>query len=284
MSKDKKNNLTVSETGKTKLIADEGQIDGIYDDPSGYATFGVGHLVKKSKSYLIQGAQSDETLKTKLGSKKIGSSSITYVPNSVNGKEELTQIKEKATAVANDAIAQADYKKKYAELTADQKTKVSQKSEAAIKEEADLLGKTAAGVLTDDLKPFADAVNTNTTGIELTQDEFDALVSFAFNVGTANFKSSTLLKKINEGKYRSGDLKQRKAAISEVEGEFKKWNKSGGKVLDGLTKRRAAEAERFLKGAQDEAKTLEPKPGSTPSPSSTPGPGSKPGPVPKPLT
>jgi lysozyme len=253
------NNLSVSETGQSHIIGDEAQIDGIYDDPSGFATFGIGHLVKKSKSYLIQGAESDATLKTKLGSKKLGSNTVTYIPASLNGKDDLTKIKEKAIAKANETIAQADYKKAFDKLTADEKKKVEQKSEAAVKTETDLLGKTAKGVFTDDLKPFADAVNTNITGIELQQDEFDALVSFAFNVGAANLKSSTLVKKINEGKYRSGDAKQRKAAIAEIDAEFKKWNKSDGKVLAGLTKRRTAESERFVKSAQDEVKALEAK-------------------------
>lgn len=68
---------------------------------------------------------------------------------------------------------------------------------------------------------------------EISQNMFDALVSFVYNVGAANFKSSTLLKKVNAMDYVG------------AKEEFKKWNKAGGKVLAGLTKRRAEEAELF---------------------------------------
>lgn len=63
-----------------------------------------------------------------------------------------------------------------------------------------------------------------------TQDQFDAMVSFVFNLGETNFSKSTLLKKHN-----AGDFKGAKA-------EFVRWNRAGGKVLKGLTRRREAEA------------------------------------------
>lgn len=68
----------------------------------------------------------------------------------------------------------------------------------------------------------------------LTQDQFDALCSFVFNLGCGNFRKSTLLKKINEGDDVGASL------------EFSKWDKASGKVMAGLTRRRAAEAELFL--------------------------------------
>lgn len=71
--------------------------------------------------------------------------------------------------------------------------------------------------------------------IPLNQNQFDALVSLCFNIGCGNFLKSTLLKKLNEGK------------IAEAVKEFLKWNKAGGKELAGLTKRRQAEMELFLK-------------------------------------
>lgn len=69
--------------------------------------------------------------------------------------------------------------------------------------------------------------------VMLTQSEFDALVSFVYNLGAGNFRKSTLLRKIN-----ANDL--RGAAI-----EFMKWNRAGGRVLRGLTRRRAAERKLF---------------------------------------
>ncbi|MDH7971059.1 lysozyme [Sphingomonas sp. AR_OL41] len=65
---------------------------------------------------------------------------------------------------------------------------------------------------------------------QTTQGQFDALVSFAFNCGLANLKASTLIKKHLAGDYKGAAL------------EFAKWNKAAGKVMAGLTKRRAAEA------------------------------------------
>lgn len=68
----------------------------------------------------------------------------------------------------------------------------------------------------------------------LTQGQFNALVSFAFNVGVGAFLKSTMLKKLNVGDYKG------------AAGEFTKWNKAGGRVVDGLTRRRAAEKAMFL--------------------------------------
>lgn len=67
-----------------------------------------------------------------------------------------------------------------------------------------------------------------------TQGQFDALVSFAYNVGVGNLKSSTLLNKIIHD-----------APTAEIQREFMKWVYSGGKRLDGLVKRRRWEAERW---------------------------------------
>jgi GH24 family phage-related lysozyme (muramidase) len=67
-------------------------------------------------------------------------------------------------------------------------------------------------------------------GAPTTQHQFDAMVSFAYNVGVGNLQSSTLLKKHKAGDYAGAAA------------EFAKWNKAAGKVLAGLTRRRAAEA------------------------------------------
>ena len=71
--------------------------------------------------------------------------------------------------------------------------------------------------------------------IQVTQNQFDALVDFAYNVGIGNLKSSTLLKKVNAKNFSGAAL------------EFIKWNKADGKVLPGLTKRRTAEKDLFIK-------------------------------------
>jgi GH24 family phage-related lysozyme (muramidase) len=70
--------------------------------------------------------------------------------------------------------------------------------------------------------------------VKLTQGQFDALVSFAYNLGTRALSTSTLLQKLNAGDYAG------------AADEFPRWNKAGGKVLPGLTLRREAERALFL--------------------------------------
>lgn len=70
--------------------------------------------------------------------------------------------------------------------------------------------------------------------VQLRQNELDALVSLVYNIGIGNFRTSTLLKQLNQGNI---DL----AAM-----EFERWNKGGGMTLPGLTRRRRAEKELFL--------------------------------------
>lgn len=70
---------------------------------------------------------------------------------------------------------------------------------------------------------------------KLNQNQFNSLVSFAYNVGTGNFSTSTLLKKIN---VNPNDLT--------IRNEFAKWNKVNKKVIDGLTKRRKAESDLYF--------------------------------------
>ena len=69
--------------------------------------------------------------------------------------------------------------------------------------------------------------------VELNQNQFDALVSFSFNIGVGNLTTSTILKKINEKDFENASL------------EFAKWNKSGGKILNGLITRREKERQLF---------------------------------------
>lgn len=72
-------------------------------------------------------------------------------------------------------------------------------------------------------------------GLSVVQCQFDALCSFIYNIGTGNFNNSTLRKL---------------AAIDpnnpDIAGEFAKWNKSGGKVLNGLVTRRKAESDMYF--------------------------------------
>jgi lysozyme len=92
---------------------------------------------------------------------------------------------------------------------------------------------------------FVNEVAFLTKGIPLLQHQFDALVSFAYNVGSdidadkvaKGLADSTLLRLIIENTEHPG-----------ISAEFLKWNKSGGKVLDGLIRRRKAEAYLYMSG------------------------------------
>lgn len=81
----------------------------------------------------------------------------------------------------------------------------------------------------EDMIDFARQVDA-AVKVPLKQHQFDALVSFAYNAGIGNLRSSTLLRKLNAGDAEGAAL------------EFHRWNRSNGKVLPGLVRRRAAEA------------------------------------------
>ncbi|EKM5720795.1 lysozyme [Enterobacter cloacae] len=70
--------------------------------------------------------------------------------------------------------------------------------------------------------------------VGMTQGQFDALVSFTYNLGARSLSTSTILRKLNTGDYAG------------AADEFLRWNKAGGKVLNGLTRRREAERALFL--------------------------------------
>ena len=96
--------------------------------------------------------------------------------------------------------------------------------------EGDLVTKQEAeNLLTKDLEEFEESV-IEAVDMPMSQHQFDALVSWTFNLGPSNLNSSTMLKVLNKGDYE------------DVPAQIKRWNKAGGKVLEGLTRRREAEA------------------------------------------
>ena len=95
-----------------------------------------------------------------------------------------------------------------------------------------IIKSTADRLLAEDLAEFEKYVEEYVT-VTLTQNQFDALVSWTFNLGPGNLQESTMLRKLNQGLY------------TEVPDEMRRWNKAGGEVLKGLVRRREAEAELF---------------------------------------
>lgn len=83
-------------------------------------------------------------------------------------------------------------------------------------------------------KAVADAVK-----VDLTSNQNSACVSLCYNIGPGNFKKSSVLRFINQGRF------------DDAADAFLLWNRAGGKILSGLVKRRAAEAALFLKGSDN---------------------------------
>ena len=101
-------------------------------------------------------------------------------------------------------------------------TKGVKKGDTITQEEADNL-------LLHEMNEYEGYIN-NLVTVDLKQNQFDALVSWVFNLGPANLKASTMLKVLNNKEY------------DDVPAQIKRWNKAGGKVLQGLIRRREAEA------------------------------------------
>jgi lysozyme len=93
----------------------------------------------------------------------------------------------------------------------------------------------ALELLHADAERAADAVRREVK-VPLSQEQFDALVSFVFNVGGGGFTSSTLLRELNAGNYDA------------VPPQLARWVKAGGQTLAGLVRRRAAEGRLFAEG------------------------------------
>lgn len=92
---------------------------------------------------------------------------------------------------------------------------------------------------TEDLEDAEAAVDHLVT-VPLSQGQFDALVSFTYNLGATRLKTSTLLKYLNDGRTFA------------AAGQFKLWCHAGGQVVKGLVERRAWECDTFLKDCPKE--------------------------------
>ncbi|KAJ2488087.1 hypothetical protein IWW37_005000 [Coemansia sp. RSA 2050] len=102
----------------------------------------------------------------------------------------------------------------------------------------------AEQLLRSDIVSFAKCLDADISDqVKLNPNQWGALVSWAFNVGCGNAKSSTLIKRLNTGENANTVVAQ----------ELPKWNKGGGRVLQGLVKRRAAEVKLFQDNVSGQA-------------------------------
>ena len=100
---------------------------------------------------------------------------------------------------------------------------------AGVKEGDLVTQQEADKILEEDMKEYEGYINDYVT-VDLNQNQFDSLVSWVFNLGPSNLKASTMLKVLNNGAYE------------DVPAQIKRWNKAAGVVLEGLIRRREAEA------------------------------------------
>ena len=98
-----------------------------------------------------------------------------------------------------------------------------------VTEDMEITKEEAEALLKEEMHEYEGYIN-DMVKVPLEQNQFDAMVSWVFNLGAGNLKASTLLKVVNQGDYEG------------VPVQIKRWNKAGGKVLEGLIRRREAEA------------------------------------------
>lgn len=113
---------------------------------------------------------------------------------------------------------------------------------ADVKQNMTITKEEALSMFHNDLKGYVQAVN-DAVKVPLNQNQFDALVSLCYNIGKNGLKTSSLVARLNKKDYTG------------AANEFLLWNKSGGKVYQGLVNRRSSERALFLKGA---AKPVQP--------------------------
>jgi hypothetical protein len=168
---DGKRKLSLSAEGLARLKQDEGVIDGLYDDPSGYCTSGVGHLVHQTDKwgcFLLQAASGDDEFKKSVLKQWPGKPYET--PYLARGaafvEKKFDDLKGKAADAAKEAIAQKRYKKSFDKLTQAEQDAVTEAAKGAVDEQAKALAKTTDATLVDDLIPFEKAARDDLAALE----------------------------------------------------------------------------------------------------------------------
>jgi hypothetical protein len=154
--------FTVSPQGIQQLKKDEGSIDGVYDDPSGYCTSGVGHLVHKTDkwpSFLLAAVRQNPIWKKRVAHAR----AIPYLPMPTAFDQDFGDIKAAALTLAREAIAKRRHRLDYSKLTQTQATNVNAQAQAAIDGEATALSHPTEVTLRADIRPCEAAVRSRVT-------------------------------------------------------------------------------------------------------------------------
>ena len=268
-------NLSISADGIAKLKKYEAEIDGIYEDQSGYCTAGVGHLINKQDKwgcFLLTAASADNDWKSSIAKRFPGSDSeVLYLRRTAAFATKFADLKTKAVELAKVDVGQKRYGKAFDKLTKAEQDKVTMAAQAAVDEQGKVLAQTPDELLKQDLSTYENAVRNNVT-TPLTQVEYDVLVSLCWNIGPGAFANSSVVTEINRGKYKSGEAKDRSTAINAIEQAFARYNRSAGVVVEALTKRRKDESDRYLQEARALLADLQKKAPSAGAPAAAGGP------------
>ena len=229
-------------------------IEGLYDDAFGQACYGVFHRVDKAAkwgSFLLAAARADSRWRFFVRSVQLGPELETeYLDSSAPTAQDVDALVASAKALGREIVASRLHRASYADLEPDVRREVDAVVTKAVAEEARLLDRRVIDVLGEDVVALEDVVNAEIT-VDLSQDEFDALISFVFNLGPRALRRSGLAAAINAGEWRSGDPEARAQGIAAVEAGFIGVRHAlGDDIASVLTGRRGREAEKFLREAR----------------------------------
>ncbi len=254
--------MTMSDAGLAALAQEEGLVNGLYDDRYGHGTYGVGHLVHGYgvRNALLAAARADPATwgghlapiyqRTPQASQ--------YLRRSVVTDPRLPALQSAAEAAGRDAAAQRRFRRDYASLTPVQQAAVRREAQDAVRAEVTLLARDPVELYRADLRKYENAVRTAIV-VPLTQSEYEALVSFAFNTGAEGFRGTAVARAVNAGTYRAGTPAERRAGIVAVDAVFAQYVFSRKTVSPALTARRRREAAMFLRDARRALLTVPPQ-------------------------
>ncbi|MCU0617979.1 MAG: lysozyme [Gemmatimonadaceae bacterium] len=247
-------NRRISDDGIELLLRGEGRINGLYDDSAGLATYGIGTLVHaqrlRQRSLLLHAARTAGGPWVPYVRRRLGRVYLDRAAATAPGFSELVAL---ARTLGREDRAITQYQRAYAALPPSQRLAIDNRVDAAVSLEATLLTREPLDVFRARLPKYEAAVRAH-IHIPLTQREYDALVSFAYNTGAEGFPATSVARTVNAGRYRTGSATERRAGIEDVDrafGSYVREFRNGRYVVSaGLVNRRAVEAALFLSDAR----------------------------------